>query len=154
MTTQPQTTLPSPYSPRAPWPCMRADVHNSGRSPFLHEPNADAASIPLRRWSTGNGIFSTPIIGADETIYVGSADKSFYAFDPVSGAQRWSYPTGECIDKVISRPNHCDADSAARESQQRRCHCEARLTRVARRVDQHDRVETPSAACRALGAGG
>jgi outer membrane protein assembly factor BamB len=79
---------------------MRADVRNTGRSPLLRDGELGDASIPIRRWSTGNGIFSTPIIGADETIYVGSADKSFYAFDPVSGAQRWSFPTGECIDSA------------------------------------------------------
>jgi outer membrane protein assembly factor BamB len=79
---------------------MRADVRNTGRSPFLNDSELIEASAPIRRWSTGNGIFSTPIIGADETVYVGSADKRFYAFDPVSGTQRWSFPTGECIDSA------------------------------------------------------
>lgn len=79
---------------------MRADVHNSGCSPLLQHPNPLLGEVRLRRWSTGNGIFSTPVIGADETIYVGSADKNFYAFDPVSGLKRWSFPTGECIDSA------------------------------------------------------
>lgn len=90
----------SPYQAGAPWPCMRADLRNSGRSPLLHEEPASRPELPLRRWSTGNGIFSTPVIGADETIYVGSADKSFYALDPLSGATRWQFPTGECIDSA------------------------------------------------------
>lgn len=54
--------------------------------------------MAFRCWPTGNGIFSTPIIGADETIYVGSADRHFYALDPHSGEQRWRFETGECID--------------------------------------------------------
>ncbi len=93
------TTI-NPYQAGAPWPCMRADARNSGRSPLLRAAYAAPASAELRRWSTGNGIFSTPVIGADETIYVGSADKRFYAFDPVTGAVRWSYATGECIDSA------------------------------------------------------
>lgn len=93
-------TMINPYQAGAPWPCMRADARNSGRSPLLRAPYAAPASAELRRWSTGNGIFSTPVIGADETIYVGSADKRFYAFDPVTGAVRWSYATGECIDSA------------------------------------------------------
>lgn len=90
----------SPYAAGAPWPCMRADIRNSGCSPLLHDLQPLPDTPRLRRWSTGNGIFSTPVIGADETIYVGSADKNFYAFDPLSGSQRWSYPTGECIDSA------------------------------------------------------
>ncbi len=89
-----------PYHPGSPWPCMRGNPRGTGTSPLVggdtgFEP---AAEMVLRRWRTGNGIFSTPVVGADETIYVGSADKRFYALDPVSGEQRWSFETGECID--------------------------------------------------------
>lgn len=79
---------------------MRADLRNTGRSPL---PDVELPSDPevrLRRWSTGNGIFSTPVIGVDETIYVGSADKNFYAFDPLIGEARWQFATGECIDSA------------------------------------------------------
>ncbi len=89
-----------PYDPASPWPCMRGNPRNTGRSPIVRGDAGfeRAAAMELRVWPTGNGIFSTPIVGADETIYVGSADKHFYAMDPASGEQRWSVETGECID--------------------------------------------------------
>jgi outer membrane protein assembly factor BamB len=89
-----------PYDPQAPWPCMRGNPRNTGRSPLVRGDAgfSEAAAMVFRCWPTGNGIFSTPIIGADETLYVGSADKHFYALDPVSGEQRWRFETGECID--------------------------------------------------------
>ena len=45
-----------------------------------------------RPWSfkTQRGIFSTPVIGADGTAYVGSADTSFYAIDR-DGNERWRF---------------------------------------------------------------
>lgn len=96
------TRLPSPYQAGAPWPCMRANLRNTGESPIMTAAAgfSEAPALTVRRWRTGNGVFSTPIIGRDETIYVGSADKHFYAFDPVSGRERWKFATGECIDSA------------------------------------------------------
>jgi outer membrane protein assembly factor BamB len=90
----------APYDPASPWPCMRGNPRNTGRSPVVRGDGGfeRAQAQVFRCWPTGNGIFSTPVIGADETIYVGSADKRFYALDPASGEQRWSFETGECID--------------------------------------------------------
>jgi outer membrane protein assembly factor BamB len=50
-------------------------------------------------WSfkTGKGIFSSPVVAADGTIYIGSADRTFYALNP-DGTVRWSVVTGEIID--------------------------------------------------------
>ena len=52
-------------------------------------------------WSfqTGKGIFSSPVVGADGTIYFGSADKNFYAVSP-SGTQVWQIACGELIDSA------------------------------------------------------
>ena len=38
-------------------------------------------------------IDSSPAIGADGTIYVGSQDYNLYAINP-DGTQRWAFPTG------------------------------------------------------------
>jgi len=47
-------------------------------------------------------VFSTPVIGPDEQLYVGSADRSFYRFDPVSGETMWRYRTAEIIDSAAA----------------------------------------------------
>ncbi len=46
------------------------------------------------RWDfrTGHQITSSPAVGADGTIYVGSWDEDFYAINP-DGTERWSYST-------------------------------------------------------------
>ena len=41
-------------------------------------------------------IDSSPAIGADGTIYVGSDDNNLYAINP-NGTQKWAFPTGMTI---------------------------------------------------------
>ena len=79
---------------------MRHDTRNTGRSEVAGRWHGD------RPWSfaTGRGIFSTAVIGADETVYIGSADGVFYALD-ARGRPRWRLRTGGIIDAAgaISR---------------------------------------------------
>ena len=51
-----------------------------------------------QRWvfPTGDGVFSSPAMGWDGTIYVGSYDKNLYAINP-DGTQKWAFPTGGYI---------------------------------------------------------
>ena len=74
---------------------MRHDRFNTGASPIA------GAYRGGRPWSfrTGKGIFSTPIVGGDGTIYVGSADTYFYALSP-RGKLRWRFKTGNLIDSA------------------------------------------------------
>jgi outer membrane protein assembly factor BamB len=60
-----------------------------------------ASSTPGKQWkyATGRGIFSSPVVGADGTVYFGSADQTFYALHP-DGTVRWTIPTGEIIDSA------------------------------------------------------
>jgi outer membrane protein assembly factor BamB len=86
-----------PVQPSSPWPEMRRDSRNTGASPIR-------ARYPgTRPWSfrTGRGIFSTPVIGGDGTVYVGSADGNFYALRP-GGRQRWKLATGGIIDAAAA----------------------------------------------------
>ena len=82
-----------PLDASSPWPVMRHDPRNTGSSPVV------ARYGGQRPWAfrTGRGIFSTPLIGGDGTVYVGSADTNFYAIRP-DGRLRWRLGTGGIID--------------------------------------------------------
>ena len=84
-----------PVQEDSPWPSFRHDRRNTGRSPIQARYNGD---LP---WSfeTAKGIFSTPVIDGNGTVYVGSADRRFYAIGP-DGVERWSFETGELIDSA------------------------------------------------------
>lgn len=83
----------SPLDRRSPWPKFRGNIEQDGRvevTPF------DDGSAPWV-FQTGKGIFSTPVIDGDGVVYVGSADRNFYAIGP-DGRERWRVRTGEIID--------------------------------------------------------
>ena len=86
---------PAAAQAQAPWPTMRHDERNTGRS------DAAVTYAGDRPWSftTGKGIFSTPVIGRDGTAYVGSADHVFYALGR-QGKVRWKLRTGGIIDSA------------------------------------------------------
>ena len=48
-----------------------------------------------KKWSfkTGSDVFSSPAIGSDGTIYVGSSDNNLYAINP-DGSKKWAFKTG------------------------------------------------------------
>jgi len=62
-----------PVQAKSPWPEMRRDSRNTASSPVRDR------YLGGRPWAfaTKRGIFSTPVIGGDNTIYVGSADRNF-----------------------------------------------------------------------------
>jgi outer membrane protein assembly factor BamB len=47
----------------------------------------------LWKTPTGRKVDSTPLV-LDDTVYVGSDDKHFYAFAAATGEKLWSYKTG------------------------------------------------------------
>jgi outer membrane protein assembly factor BamB len=74
---------------------MRHDHLNTGRSAIrAHYHRGD------RPWAfqTGKGVFSTPIVDRNETVYAGSADSYFYALH--DGRLKWRFKTGEIIDSA------------------------------------------------------
>lgn len=83
-----------PLDPASPWPKFRANALQNGRSAVA--PRIDES---LRPWTfrTGKGVFSSPVIDGSGNVYVGSADRHFYALDR-RGALRWKRATGEVID--------------------------------------------------------
>jgi outer membrane protein assembly factor BamB len=81
----------------SPWPEMRRDSRNTGESPIRGRYRGD------RPWAfrTGRGIFSTPVIGEDGTVYVGSADGYLYALG-AGGRAVWRFRTGGIIDAAAA----------------------------------------------------
>jgi len=60
----------------SPWPMFRGDLKHTGRSPY------DTSHVDgTYKWSfpTGDDVCSSPAIGSDGTIYVGSTDGKLYA---------------------------------------------------------------------------
>jgi outer membrane protein assembly factor BamB len=77
----------------SPWPMFRHDLRHTGRSPYT------GPGSPAFQWSyqTDEGVASSPAIGADGTIYVGSGwyfltstDSALYALN-VDGGLKWKY---------------------------------------------------------------
>jgi outer membrane protein assembly factor BamB len=88
-------TYDVPLDHRSPWPKFRRTSRQDGRGsvpPSLT--GGEAWTFP-----TGKGIFSTPVIDGDGTVYIGSADRTFYAIAK-DGSLRWSLLTGEIIDSA------------------------------------------------------
>ena len=91
----PASAYDTPVQQSSPWPTMRHDRRNTGSSPIIGRYTGG------RPWAfrTGKGIFSTPVVAGNGTIFVGSADTYFYALTP-SGRLRWRFKTGNLIDSA------------------------------------------------------
>jgi outer membrane protein assembly factor BamB len=85
----------APFQAGSPWPKFRHDMAQTG----LGTVHASAQGGVQWSFATGAGIFSSPVVGADGTIYFGSADQSFYALNP-DGSLKWKIQTGEIIDSA------------------------------------------------------
>ena len=57
--------------------------------------------MPKWTYGTGGLIYSSPAIGADGTIYVGSDDTKLHAVNPDDGSRKWTYET---VDFIYSSP--------------------------------------------------
>jgi outer membrane protein assembly factor BamB len=78
----------SPYI----WSKFRSNNSNSGFAP-------DSNLQGQRLWNvtTGGQIHSSPSIGPDGTVYVGSGDGKLYAVDS-GGNVKWTFPTGDAVN--------------------------------------------------------
>ncbi len=82
-----------PLDPKSPWPKFRGNALQNGCSKI--EPKT-SDSVPWE-YQTGKGIFSSPVIDHDGTVYIGSADHYFYAINK-QGQLKWRFATKEIID--------------------------------------------------------
>jgi outer membrane protein assembly factor BamB len=80
----------------SPWPMFRHDTKHTGRSPYT------GPGQPVLQWKypTNDGVASSPSIGPDGTIYVGSGwfylqqtDSALYALNP-DGTLKWKFKAG------------------------------------------------------------
>jgi outer membrane protein assembly factor BamB len=74
------------------WTGFRHDSQNTGRS-TLAGPKTNKLKW---KFQTGDGVDSSPVIGRDGTIYIGSLDKKLYAIKP-DGMLKWTYDVGSKI---------------------------------------------------------
>jgi len=90
------TGLSAQVNQDSPWPMFRHDVKHSGFSPYT------GPGQPVLKWTyqTNDGVASSPAIGPDGTVYVGSgwlwrqqSDSALYAINP-DGTLKWRYLTG------------------------------------------------------------
>ncbi len=81
------------YLANTPWPMFHENLRHTGLSPYSTSGNNGEL-----KWSyiTGGGVYSSPAIGSDGTIYVGSWDDNLYAINP-DGTLKWNYTTGTYV---------------------------------------------------------
>ncbi|HUO04739.1 MAG TPA: PQQ-binding-like beta-propeller repeat protein [Candidatus Binataceae bacterium] len=73
----------------APWPMFHHDATHSGLSQYDTSGNFGG-----EKWhfTTGGAVYSSPAIGADGTVYIGSDDGNLYAINP-DGTKKWIFAT-------------------------------------------------------------
>jgi len=94
------SSLNSKILSTSPWPMFMHDLYHSGRTNLVGPDNPKEKY----RFSTGESIKASPIIGSDNTIYITSNDGKLYAINP-NGTEKWFFRTGSidihsspCID--------------------------------------------------------
>jgi len=74
----------------SPCPMFRGGPRHTGRSPY------DTSHVDgTEKWhlDIGGPVYSSPAIGSDGTVYVGSDDGNLYAVNP-DGTEKWHFTTG------------------------------------------------------------
>ncbi len=74
------------------WPKFRGGLNNSGLG-------TGPTAMGQKKWAFkgGGGFDSSPSIGPDGTLYVGSYDQNVYAIDGETGAKKWAFKTGGSV---------------------------------------------------------
>ena len=63
----------------------------------VQHPNQDSKAkvrTPIWEFGTGDQVLSSPAIGSDGTVYVGSYDNKLYALNGKAGVKLWEFETG------------------------------------------------------------
>ena len=83
---------PPPVLADSPWPVFQRDVGHTGLSSY-QGPGFIASSSVNIRWTLdlGSNAQASPVIGPDNTIYVGTVFGVFYAINHRDGTIKWTY---------------------------------------------------------------
>jgi len=78
------------------WPAFGGDRQRTGLSPSA----AASGAVGNKIWDSGmiisQSVLSSPALGADGTVFVGSDDNNVYALNP-DGTEKWAFPAGSAI---------------------------------------------------------
>ncbi len=85
-----EVIFPIPLLADAPWPMYHGEPKHNGLSKYNTSDNPGKL-----RWKfyTQETIYSSPVIGPDNTIYIGSYDNYLYAIYP-NGTEKWRFNAG------------------------------------------------------------
>jgi outer membrane protein assembly factor BamB len=85
-----------PFIRPSPWPMFQHDMRHTGQSEYVGVQTSNLKWM----YKTDGSIDSSPSIGSDGTIYVGSTDNNLYAFNP-DGTLKWKFKTN---NNIVSSP--------------------------------------------------
>jgi len=71
----------------SPWPMFRQNLKHTGLSPYNTSTNHGKLKW---KFTTGGIVHSSPAIGTNDTIYIGSYDNKLYAINP-DGTEKWNF---------------------------------------------------------------
>ena len=63
----------------------------------INQTSKVAIGTPIWEFETGDAVISSPAIGSDGTVYVGSRDNKLYAINGKSGVNLWEFETGRDV---------------------------------------------------------
>lgn len=90
--------LPAPAQPaNSAWPMFRHDAQHSGLSPYV---GSQKGSL---KWKYNASVFvgsSSPVLGADGTLFVAADDGTVHAIDGSTGARKWTRSLASCIGNM------------------------------------------------------
>lgn len=86
---------PPPPGPVAAWSQYLGNPQRTSLSPNI----GPGGPGVYASWTfpTGGQVYTSPVIGADGTVFVGSCNANLYALEGKTGSVLWKFPTGGCI---------------------------------------------------------
>ena len=83
---------------KSPWPMRGQNARHTGLLATNKVAAAEKIGTALWEFKTGGYVESSPAIGSDGTVYVGSWDNKPYAINGKSGVKLWEFETGDWVN--------------------------------------------------------